>query len=92
MQWLVPPVGFAGRRELVWAVGHEVAEVFPDFGDVLYTGFGGFVAVDPQAVFLVEGSVFPARGEGEGIAGAERGAAEFGAFEKAASGIAPFKN
>ena len=43
----VPPVGFAGRREFGRAVVHEVAKVFPDFGDVLDAGFGGFVAVDP---------------------------------------------
>ncbi|MCY1426469.1 hypothetical protein D9M71_422900 [compost metagenome] len=71
MQWLVPPVGFAGRRELVWAVVHEMAQVFPHFGNVLDVGLGGFIAVDPQAVFLVKAAVFPARGEGEGVVGAE---------------------
>jgi len=48
-----------------------MAEVFPDFSDVLYAGFGGFVAVDPEAVFLVQTAIRSARGEGEGIAGAE---------------------
>ncbi|BAW22786.1 Uncharacterized protein KF715C_ch22130 [Pseudomonas putida] len=71
MQRFVPPVGFAGWGEFVRAVGHEVSEVFPDFSDVLYAGFGGFVAVDPEAVFLVETAIRSARGEGEGIAGAE---------------------
>ena len=71
VQWLVPPVGFAGRGELVRAVVHEVAEIFPDFGNVLDAGFGGFVAVDPEAILLIEAAVRPARGEGEGIAGAE---------------------
>ncbi|GLO14531.1 hypothetical protein PPUJ20028_31140 [Pseudomonas putida] len=71
MQGLVPPVGFAGWGEFVGAVGHEVAQVFPDFGDVPDAGFGGFVAVDPEAVFLVEAAVCSARGEGEGVAGAE---------------------
>ncbi|ERL02701.1 hypothetical protein O999_17475 [Pseudomonas putida LF54] len=72
VQWLVPPVGFTGRGEFVRAVVHEVAQVFPHFGDMLDAGFGGFVAVDPEAVFLMQAAVFPAGGEGEGIAGAER--------------------
>jgi hypothetical protein len=53
-------------------VVHEVAEVFPDFGDVLDAGFGRFVAVDPEAILLVKAAVLSARGESEGIAGAER--------------------
>jgi len=48
-----------------------VAQVFPHFGDVLDAGFGGGIAVDPEAVFLMKAAVFSARGEGEGIAGAE---------------------
>ncbi|MBK4995133.1 hypothetical protein IAE39_003307 [Pseudomonas sp. S37] len=71
MQRPVPPVGFAGRWEFVRAVIHEMAEVLPDFGNVFDAGLGGFVAVDPQAVFLVEGAVSSARGEGEGVTGAE---------------------
>jgi len=49
-----------------------VAEVFPDFGDVLDAGFGGFVAVDPEAILLVKAAVLSARGKGEGVASAER--------------------
>ena len=71
MQGLVPPVGFTGRGEFVRAVVHEVAQVFPYLGYMLDAGFGGFVAVDPEAVFLVEATVCSARGEGEGVAGAE---------------------
>ena len=71
VQRFVPPVGFAGRGEFVRAVGHEMTEVFPDFSDVFDAGFGGFVAVDPEAVFLVETAIRSARGEGEGVTGAE---------------------
>jgi len=71
MKWLVPPVGFAGRGELVRAVIHEVAEIFPDFGDILDVGVGGFIAVDPEAILLVKAAVFSARGEGKGVAGSE---------------------
>jgi hypothetical protein len=67
----VPPVGFAGRREFGWAVVHEVAKVFPDFGDVFDAGFGGFVAVGPEAIFLMEAAVFSTGGECECIGGAE---------------------
>ena len=65
----VPPVGFAGLGEFVEAVVHEVAQVFPDFGDVLNVGFGGFVAIDPEAVFLMEGAVCARWGEGKGVNG-----------------------
>ena len=64
VQRLVPPVGFAGRGKFVRAMVHEVAEVFPYFGDMLDVGVGGFVAVDPEAVFLVEAAVRSAWGEG----------------------------
>lgn len=91
VKWLVPPVGFTGRGEFVRAVVHEVAEVFPYLGDMLDAGFGGFVTVDPEAVFLMQAAVFPAGGEGEGIAGGEGGAAEFCATEKTACDLAPVK-
>ncbi|MNP25247.1 hypothetical protein D3C76_1180450 [compost metagenome] len=71
VEWLVPPIGLAGRRKLVRTVVHEMAEVLPHLGDVLDAGFGGVVAVDPEAVFLVEAAIRTARGEGEGVAGAE---------------------
>ncbi|GLO46167.1 hypothetical protein PPUN109347_27300 [Pseudomonas putida] len=71
MQWLVPPVGFARWGKFVRAVVHEVAEVFPDFCDVLDVGLGGFVAVDPEAILLVQAAVLSARGEGEGVSGTE---------------------
>ncbi len=71
---------------------HEVAEVFPHFGDMLDARFGGFVAVDPEAVFLMQAAVFPAGGEGEGIAGSEGGTAEFCAFENTASSVIPINN
>ena len=67
----MPPIGFAGRGEFVRAVRHEVAQVFPHLGDVSDPGLGGFVAVDSEAVFLVEAAIRSARGEGEGVAGAE---------------------
>ncbi|MCY1448337.1 hypothetical protein D9M71_649970 [compost metagenome] len=54
-------------------------------------GFGGFVAVDPEAVFLMQAAVFAAGGEGEGIAGGEGGTTEFCALENATSGVGPFE-
>ena len=69
VQRLVPPVGFAGRGKFVRAVVHELAQVFPYFSDVLDVGIGGFVAVDPEAVFLVEAAVGSARGKGKCITG-----------------------
>ena len=57
----MPPVGLSRWRKLVGAVVHEMAEVFPDFFDILYVGFGGFIAVDPEAVLLVKTVVFPTR-------------------------------
>jgi len=48
-----------------------MAKVLPHFGDVSDPGLGGFVAVDPEAVFLVEAAIRSARGECEGVAGAE---------------------
>ncbi|MOA68784.1 hypothetical protein D3C78_1965730 [compost metagenome] len=47
VQWAVEPVGFVAWGELVWAVVHEVAQVFPGFGDVLDVRLGRFVTVDP---------------------------------------------
>jgi len=68
----VPPVGFAGWGEFVEAVVHEVSQVFPDFGDVLDVRFGRFVAIDPEAVFLMEGAVCARWGEGKSVNSAER--------------------
>ena len=88
----VPPIGFTRWGEFVGTVVHEVTEVFPYFGDMLDAGFGGFVAVDPEAVLLVKAAVFPARGEGEGIVGAEGGAAKLGAFENTTANVGPVKD
>ena len=71
VQGFVPPVGFTRRREFGGAVVHEVAKVFPDFGDVFDAGFSGFIAVDPEAIFLVEAAIFSRWGESECVTGAE---------------------
>ncbi len=91
MKRAVPPIGLARWGEFVGAVVHEMTEVFPDFGDVLDVGIGGFVAVDPEAVFLVEGAILAPWGERKGIACAEGRTTKFGAPENTSDSIWPFE-